>query len=251
MRDMIDYFLKMITPPLEDACVLVTRPEDIDIDKYLKEVGDDELSSTFEPMVHGLILLGEPTEEQAETILKILKPGAHVVLIPESIGYKGVIQLEDKGFEVRDAIYVAEEGSGFFYGSKAGRSEREAGLDKFVAQSAIESENEDGDGTSTSTSTKRKNIHPTVKPIDVMEWCARDIGSHKLVVDPFLGSGTTGCAMARLGHDFVGIELQPEYAKICEARIRHWSPIGTEIKSEAGVGKAEPKKGEMCSIFDF
>lgn len=251
---MIDYFLKMITPPIEDACVLVSRPEDIDIDKYLKEVGDDELSSTFEPMVHGIILLGEPTEEQAENILKILKPGAHVVLIPDDIspiGYKGVIQLEDKGFEVRDAIYVAEEGSGFFYGSKASRSEREAGLDNFEDQNETSVEGEEGEENEEGVMKKRKNVHPTVKPIDVMEWCARDIGTHKLVVDPFLGSGTTGCAMSRLGHDFVGIELQPEYARICEARIRHWSPIGTEIKSEAGVGKTEDKRGGMCSIFDF
>ena len=84
-----------------------------------------------------------------------------------------------------------------------------------------------------------------------MKWCARDIKPNSKVVDPFLGSGTTGIAMSRLGHDFVGIELQEEYAKICEARIRHWMPIGTEIESEAQVGKAEPKKGEQVSIFDI
>lgn len=249
-----DYFLRMITPPLEDACVLVARPGDIDLDKYLKEVGDDELYSTFEPMVHGLILLGEPNEEQAEIILKVLKPGAHVILIPEFIGYKGVIQLEDKGFEVRDAIYLAEEDSGFFYGSKASRSEREAGLEYYVGSPVL---NTDGDEDfDNDPNPKRKNIHPTVKPIDVMGWCARDIGSHKLVVDPFLGSGTTGCAMSRLGHDFVGIELQPEYANICEARIRYWCPLGTEIKSEADADKvtttsSDKRAGEMCALFDF
>lgn len=248
MNEMIEYFLKMITPPVEDAYVLVSDPSEINFDLYLKEIGaEDSLTSTFEPMLHGLILLGEPTADEADQIMRILKPGAHVVLIPKSdspIGYKGVIAMEDNGFEVRDAIFVADGNSDFFYGSKASRSEREAGCDHLAPASFTEDNESEG-------TIKRKNNHPTVKPIDVMEWCARDIGKKCKVVDPFLGSGTTGCAMARLGHDFVGIELQPEYGKICEARIRHWMPIGTELKSEAvGVAKS-PTKGGMVSIFDF
>ena len=84
-----------------------------------------------------------------------------------------------------------------------------------------------------------------------MKWCGRDIAPNSKVVDPFLGSGTTGISMSRLGHDFIGIELNHEYAKICESRIRHWMPIGSEITSEAGVGKAEPKEGDTISIFDL
>lgn len=253
MRDMIDYFLKMITPPTEDAEVLVAKPSEIDYERH-RALESASLVPLYIPTYHGVILLEEPTAEEADKLFQILKPGAHVVLIPESIGYKGVIAMEDKGFEVRDAIYVAEEGSGFFYGSKAGRSEREAGLDKFEEkEGGVLNGTKDQDmltGSGNVRDNKRKNIHPTVKPIDVMEWCARDIGSHKLVVDPFLGSGTTGCAMARLGHDFVGIELQPEYAKICEARIRYWSPIGTEIKSEAQLEeKGEKEHTGQVSLF--
>ena len=232
MDEMIEYFKTMITPPVDDACVVVSSPDDLDFSAYKKEVYEEgALIPSYEPIVHGLILLGEPTDEQAKEIMDILKPGAHVVMIPENIGYKGVIALEDTGFEVRDAIFVAEESDSFYYTSKASRSEREAGMSA------------EGEG--------RANIHPTVKPIDIMEWCARDIAPNSKVVDPFLGSGTTGIAMSRLGHDFVGIELNPEYAKICEARIRHWMPIGTEIESEAQVGKAKPQKGEQISIFDL
>ena len=97
----------------------------------------------------------------------------------------------------------------------------------------------------------RANVHPTVKPIEIMEWCVRDVKPKSKIVDPFLGSGTTGIAMSRKGHDFVGIELQPEYAKICEARIRHWMPIGAEIESEAEVGKKETQEGDTISIFDL
>lgn len=232
MKDMIEYFKTMITPPVDDACVIVSKPEEIDFSAYKQELLEGcSITPLYEPMVHGLILLGEPTDEQAKEINAILKPGAHVVMIPEDIGYKGVIALEDIGFEVRDAIFVAEKSDSFHYASKASRSEREAGL---VAPKS-----------------GRANTHPTVKPIEIMEWCARDIEPNSKVVDPFLGSGTTGIAMSRLGHDFLGIELNPEYAKICEARIRHWAPIGSEIISEAKVGKVEIKEGDQVSIFDL
>lgn len=268
MKDMIEYFKTMITPPVEDACVIVSSPNEIDFSAYKKEVFDEgALIPSYEPMVHGVILLGEPTEEQSKEIMDILKPGGHVVMIPKDIGYKGVIALEECGFEVRDAIFVAEEPNTFQYISKASRSEREAGLKGFnkKSNSELTGRKEGSAGlvrikngkpdanpyAGTSGQEPRANTHPTVKPISIMEWCARDIEKGSKVVDPFLGSGTTGIAMSRLGHDFVGIELNPEYAKICEARIRHWMPIGTEIESEAQVGKAEPKKGEQVSIFDL
>lgn len=214
--EIVDYFKLMITPPIEDPIVLVTPPNDFITDRE---------------SVHGLILLGEPTKTQAKEILTGLKSGAHIVMIPEkdSIGYKGTIALEDLGFEVRDSIFVADGTSDIFYGSKASRSEREAGLE--VKESS------------------RSNIHPTVKPIEVMEWCGRDIAPNSKVVDPFLGSGTTGVAMSRLGHDFVGIELNPEYAEICEARIRYWMPIGTEMESEAQVSTTQADEGQI-SLFD-
>jgi hypothetical protein len=230
MNDMIEYFKTMITPPVDDALVLVAKPSEIDYESYLDN--GEEVIPNPTPKVHGVILLDEPTEEEAQKLYSILKPGAHIILIPQDIGYKGVISLEDTGFEVRDAIFVGDGNNDFHYCSKASRSEREAGV----------SAEEEG---------QRGNNHPTVKPIEIMEWCARDIAPNSKVVDPFLGSGTTGIAMSRLGHDFVGIELNPEYAKICEARIRHWAPIGAVIESEAGVGKAEPKKGDQITIFDL
>lgn len=230
--EMIDYFKDMITPPVEDALVLVSKPEEIDFSLYKKEIYENgSLIPHYEPLVHGIILLGSPTQHQAEEILKILKPGAHCILIPEDLGYQSVVLLEDTGFEVRDSIFVAGEDDDFFYSSKASRSEREEGLDK--------------------TDEKRKNIHPTVKPISVMKWCARDLKKKSKVVDPFLGSGTTGVAMARLNHDFVGIELNPEYAEICNARIRHWMPVGSEIKSEVQAPSKKQKSGDNISIFDL
>lgn len=63
----------------------------------------------------------------------------------------------------------------------------------------------------------RERYHPTQKPVDLMEWCVkRTTGT---VLDPFMGSGSTGVACARLGRKFFGIEIVPEYFDIACDRI--------------------------------
>jgi DNA modification methylase len=64
-----------------------------------------------------------------------------------------------------------------------------------------------------------------------MRWLVRLVtppGPDSVVLDPFAGSGTTGCAAAMLGFEFVGIEADPEYAEIAERRIAHWRRQGRE-----------------------
>jgi site-specific DNA-methyltransferase (adenine-specific) len=98
--------------------------------------------------------------------------------------------------------YANETGgaSRFFYTAKASSSERNAGLDD------------------------ERNTHPTVKPIDLMRWLIRLVTPPDgTVLDPFLGSGTTGVAAHLENRDFIGIEREPEYMLIAEARIKHWS----------------------------
>lgn len=59
--------------------------------------------------------------------------------------------------------------------------------------------------------------HPTQKPVGLMMWCAeRTSGT---ILDPFMGSGTTGVACARLGRRFIGIEIEPRYFDIACRRI--------------------------------
>jgi DNA modification methylase len=90
--------------------------------------------------------------------------------------------------------------SRFFYTAKASPSERSAGLDG-------------------------RNIHPTCKPIDVMRWLVRLVAPPGgMVLDPFAGSGTTGCAAALEGTDFIGIEREAEYVELARARVAHWAP---------------------------
>ena len=87
----------------------------------------------------------------------------------------------------------------FFYCAKASRSERNAGLE----------------GT---------NHHPTIKPIELMRYLVRltKTPTGGVVLDPFMGSGTTGCACVLEGRDFIGIEREPEYIEIAEKRIAHY-----------------------------
>lgn len=62
-------------------------------------------------------------------------------------------------------------------------------------------------------------VHPTQKPIRLMEWCLSFIPSDYTVIDPFMGSGTTGVACVRNGRNFIGIEISEEYFKIAQQRI--------------------------------
>lgn len=63
--------------------------------------------------------------------------------------------------------------------------------------------------------------HPTQKPVGVMEWCINQLPEHtETILDPFMGSGTTGVACAKLGRKFIGIELDPDYFEIACERIR-------------------------------
>jgi len=68
------------------------------------------------------------------------------------------------------------------------------------------------------SSEKGEFYHPTQKPVDLMEWCLQFIKSDT-ILDPFMGSGTTGVACARLGRRFIGIEIEPRYFDIACRRI--------------------------------
>jgi DNA modification methylase len=61
--------------------------------------------------------------------------------------------------------------------------------------------------------------HPTQKPVAVMEWCLGFLPDAHTILDPFMGSGTTGVACAKLGRRFIGIEIDPGYFEIACRRI--------------------------------
>ena len=65
-----------------------------------------------------------------------------------------------------------------------------------------------------------KVAHPTQKALKVMKWCVSDFSAMGMtILDPFMGSGTTGVACAELGRSFIGIEISKEYFDIAKKRI--------------------------------
>lgn len=69
-----------------------------------------------------------------------------------------------------------------------------------------------------------RNLHPTCKPVDLMRWLVRLVTPPGgTVLDPFLGSGTTGCAAMAEGVGFVGIEQDAVYFETAKARISDWA----------------------------
>ena len=71
-----------------------------------------------------------------------------------------------------------------------------------------------------------KNTHPTVKPVELMKYLCRLVTPKGgTVLDPFMGSGSTGMAAKDEGFDFIGIEKEKEYFDICQSRIKKTAPL--------------------------
>ena len=66
-----------------------------------------------------------------------------------------------------------------------------------------------------------RRVHPTQKPIALMKMIVSNwTESGNVILDPFMGSGTTGVACVQTGRDFIGIEIEPKYFEIAEKRIK-------------------------------
>lgn len=66
---------------------------------------------------------------------------------------------------------------------------------------------------------EQRNGHPTQKPIALMKWCIDQANSPEIILDPFIGSGTTGVAAIQMGRKFIGIEREQKYFDIACKRI--------------------------------
>ena len=110
----------------------------------------------------------------------------------------------------------------FFYCAKASKADRDAGCEG-MEEKTLQAY---GDFAGTpehgaKQNVKARNHHPTVKPTDLMRYLCRLVTPPRgLVLDPFMGSGSTGKAALLEGFSFVGIEREPEYVEIAQARIK-------------------------------
>jgi site-specific DNA-methyltransferase (adenine-specific) len=111
-----------------------------------------------------------------------------------------------------------------FYCPKASKKDRNEGCEELEdgqpvggADKWTETDRRKGEGVTRQPS---KNTHPTVKPTALMSYLCRLITPpNGVVLDPYMGSGSTGKAAIREGFSFIGIELDPDYYEICKARV--------------------------------
>jgi DNA modification methylase len=108
--------------------------------------------------------------------------------------------------------------SRLFFAGKTDRVEREAGLEDLRHGSSAIFDR------AKPLKRARANVHPTVKPISVMRWLVRLIAPPGgLVLDPFAGSASTGCAAVLEGRRFIGVEREARYLPIAKARLDYWT----------------------------
>ena len=126
---------------------------------------------------------------------------------------------------VRDFVQQASDGSAarFFYCAKASKADRNDGCEHLEAKPFQTSQpyGEGAEARADGNSAGNPNNHPTVKPTELMRYLVRlvtPVGG--TVLDPFNGSGSTGRAAMLEGCNYIGIEMDPEYVKIAEARIQ-------------------------------
>jgi len=144
---------------------------------------------------------------------------------------------QDMGYYSKEANY-GDEGSAsrFFYCPKVSRNERNRGLESMEEKihdtedctnlPSIRTNSVNTSSGKQRTVNPTKNNHPTVKPVELMKYLCRMVTPKGgIVLDPFMGSGSTGIAAKDEGFDFIGIEMEEEYFNIASSRIGSSSPL--------------------------
>ena len=135
-----------------------------------------------------------------------------------------------KGYEYAHTTYGHSDSGGasrFFYTAKASRAERAIGVAGLPEYQVDDSREPDAPGANNPRNRggrQAANHHPTVKPIKLMRYLAKltSTPTGGIVLDPYMGSGTTGIACILEGREFVGIEIAEDYFAIAQARISHF-----------------------------
>lgn len=161
-----------------------------------------------------------------------------------------------KGMPNTTSTSIAEESAmRYFYSAKASKKDRDEGLDAFqdkTFHSVLNQKNGSGDRLDGAKTPIRKNIHPTCKPTELMQYLVRLVSPKgATILDPFMGSGSTGKAVMfenrerDANYKFIGIELTDEYLPIAQARIEY-----ARDKFKYDLEQEKVTKGKQ-NIFDF
>ena len=137
---------------------------------------------------------------------------------------------------------------------KASKSEKNEGCDDLEEkQYSHDGRNKEIENPYQRNKSVASNNHPTVKPVHLMAWLVQLISKKgDIVLDPFMGSGTTGVACMQLDRNFIGIEMEEEYIKIAESRIENEGskPIQINLFDEIIEPEKKKIKTEKIGLFD-
>jgi hypothetical protein len=160
--------------------------------------------------------------------------------LPQGPNYKNEVYGDGMGGCENHTNRRADTGgaSRFFYCAKASRAERNAGLEGMEERERVvgipQSEgrvNHQKHANGEHVAIAAQNHHPTVKPLALMQYLCRltKTPTGGIILDPFMGSGSTGIAAVREGRSFVGIELDADYCEIARRRIGADAPLLVEM----------------------
>ena len=182
-----------------------------------------------------------------------------VGLFPDSNGSGSARMLNrgertnETGWGMQDAKgQLRDAGTGsaarFFYCAKASKRDRDEGLTLPPRQYSHDGRAKPIENAYQRNESTARNNHPTVKPTDLMRYLCRLVTPPGgVVLDPFMGSGSTGKAAALEGFRFVGIERDPAYMEIARQRIAAVSPEPSEDKPTPSAAPAKTK--DQLSLF--
>jgi site-specific DNA-methyltransferase (adenine-specific) len=156
-----------------------------------------------------------------------LFPASSGGAFPKKHGSSGFVSPEEREsrIEMKDSGSAAR----FFYCAKASKKDRDEGCEGMEERIICITEGHGrgdintskGDGTGVRENRPRRNHHPTVKPTALMRYLCRLVTQPGgVVLDPFMGSGSTGKAAILEGFEFIGIERDAEYLEIATSRIQ-------------------------------
>lgn len=154
--------------------------------------------------------------------------------------------MQDAKGQLRDA--GTGSAARFFYCAKASKRDRDEGLTLPPRQYSHDGRAKPIENAYQRNESTARNNHPTVKPTDLMRYLCRLVTPPGgVVLDPFMGSGSTGKAAALEGFRFVGIERDPAYMEIARQRIEAVSPEPSEDKPAPSAPPTKTKN--QLSLF--